>query len=167
MGQHIHGERDYDRRLLREAKSWLLSELKGRGVEECATALMVCLPRKSRERHVGWYSRMSQFRHKARITVDVRSIRSEMGGEDETVMEVKLTCAHEYGHMVAEMLAVLGNQSALLRDLSTRWKARFGGDEEAFAEALARHLADDEEGAWEGWEEFLIDLGSGLQEVLL
>ena len=69
---------------------------------------------------VGWYSYMSQFGHKVRINVDVASIRSEMPDEAGVSMEVRLTCAHEYGHMIAEMLSVLKGQSLLLCEMSER-----------------------------------------------
>lgn len=159
-------KRPHDKKLLREAKSWLIEQLEARGVAENPRELTVCLPRKSRAHLVGWYSYMSQFRRRARITVDVPSIRSEMCDDEAICLEVRMTCAHEYGHMVAELLEVLKGQSPMLADLSSRWTDRFAGDEEGFAEDLARHLAMKGQANWTDWEAFLVDLGTGLQEVL-
>jgi hypothetical protein len=68
--------------------------------------------------------------------------------------------------MIAELLSVLKGQRLLLRELSERWVDAFAGDEEAFAEDLARHLAQGEHAQWSGWAAFLVDFGSGLKEVL-
>ena len=41
-------QKERDKKLLRDAKSWLIEQLDGQGVEENPRELTVCMPRKSR-----------------------------------------------------------------------------------------------------------------------
>lgn len=156
------GRKNSERDVLRESKVWLLQALARLGVEEEPSQLTVCRVRKSRPSRVGYYSHMSQFCGRARIVIDVESIRREMPTEPEAVIQVRMTCAHEYGHMVAEMLRWMKNESESFKELDARWKSAFDEDEEAFAEDLARELVRPEMASWMGWQAFMAEFGKEL-----
>ena len=157
--------RSGDRQLLLESKEWLLKELSAKGIHERAGDLMVCGVRKSRPHRVGYYGFMSQFKTRARIVVDVQSIREAMGDEFDTARQVRMTCAHEYGHMLAELLRVLKAESDVFAQLEAQWKAEFDSNEEAFAEDLARDMVMSMDVEWSGWPNFLKEVGAEMQRV--
>jgi hypothetical protein len=148
-----------------ESKEWLLKELAARGIHERAEDLMVCGVRKSRPHRVGYYGHMSQFRTRARIAVDVQIIRDAVEAQWETVHQVRMTCAHEYAHMLAEMLRVMKAESQVFSALEAQWKAEFAENEEAFAEDLARYVVMSMDVEWSGWPRFLKEAGLELQRA--
>ncbi|KVP96417.1 hypothetical protein WJ97_11040 [Burkholderia ubonensis] len=141
--------------LLKQAKKDFLSKLQKLGIEE--SELIVATMRKSRNGSpVGYYSRMSQFRSKARVVVDVEYIESCYISKLVAEEEVLKTIAHEYGHIMAEAIRhVNGLPEASGRFTVPDWKTEFGDDEEVFAEDFARFCVTYDAHHETFWDRFL------------
>lgn len=141
---------------LKALKAQFLEKLAKHGL---ADSIVVAGVRKSKKSRVGYYSRMSQFRGKPRIVVDVESIRTHYAGGSQHLVdeELLLTISHEYGHVMAECIRELprvsGGREAFqgLPD----WKAEFDGDEERFAEDFARFLVTYDALSESFWDKFM------------
>lgn len=152
-----------DRALVKNVRSELLRRLHGMGIPE--TEIIVARVRQPK-RHkgvVGYYSRMSQFRSRARIVVHVEAIR-EGSHPDDVYDEVLKTAAHEYGHVIAEMIRHMEMHDPMQVPC---WKDAFYDDEELFAEDFARHLVGELREEPEFWDRFIPLLSSEYSRVFL
>lgn len=152
-----------DRELVRKARTELLQRLHQMGIPESELIVARVRQPKRHQGVVGYYSNMSQFRSKARIVVHITAIRAEVP-EHDVYAEVLKTIAHEYGHIIAEMIRHMAKHDPMKVPC---WKGCFQADEELFAEDFARHLVGDLREEPQFWEQFIPELAAEYRRVFL
>lgn len=109
---------------------------------------------KNRARTVGYYSRMSQFRTRCRVYVNVGYIREQYLYESDSDEEIRKTIAHGYA---MSMLEAIKHVSGSPNQIEVpEWRTVFKDNEDDFAEDFARLCITHDAHQKAFWDEFML-----------